>query len=202
MKDVIFKSTLNTRSILENDIRYIRSDVPINISENEKDKLLWNNITTIIDLRTETERKKKQCPLIDDSRFSYYIFSVAGGDQVPSKVDEVSRSYINMIDAEFDDMIDFLLKVDSNVLYFCNAGKDRTGVVSAVLLYKLGMSLEYIVNDYMKSKNNLKELLNEFARQNPAIDIEVITPHKRYIMEFLEWYMDREKDKICPVPDL
>lgn len=87
------------------------------------------------------------------------------------------------------------MKVDSNVLYFCNAGKDRTGVVSAVLLYKLGMSLEYIVNDYMKSKNNLKELLNEFARQNPAIDIEMITPHKRYIMEFLEWYMDREKDK-------
>ena len=125
MKDVIFKSTLNTRSILENDIRYIRSDVPINISENEKDKLLWNNITTIIDLRTETECKKKQCPLIDDSRFSYYIFSVAGGDQVPSKMDEVSRSYVNMIDAEFDSMIDFLLKVDSNVLYFCNAGKDR-----------------------------------------------------------------------------
>lgn len=73
MKDVIFKSTLNTRSILENDIRYIRSDVPINISENEKDKLLWNNITTIIDLRTETERKKKQCSLIDDSRFSYFF---------------------------------------------------------------------------------------------------------------------------------
>lgn len=195
MKDVFFKSTLNTRSILENDIKYIRSDVPINISENEKDKLLWNNITTIIDLRTDTERKKKKCPLIDDSRFSYYIFPVAGGDQVPPKVNEVSRSYMNMIDAEFDDMIDFLLKVNSNVLYFCNAGKDRTGVVSAVLLYKLGMSLEYIVNDYMKSKNNLKELLNEFARQNPAIDIEVITPHKRYIMEFLEWYMDREKDK-------
>lgn len=58
MKDVFFKNTLNTRSILENDIKYIRSDVPTNISEDEKDKLLWNNITTIIDLRTETERKK------------------------------------------------------------------------------------------------------------------------------------------------
>lgn len=58
MKGVFFKSTLNTRSILENDIKYIRSDVPTNISEDEKDKLLWNNITTIIDLRTETERKK------------------------------------------------------------------------------------------------------------------------------------------------
>ncbi len=73
--------------------------------------------------------------------------------------------------------------------------QEKTGRGAAVLLYKLGMPLAYIINDYMKSKNNLKELLNEFARQNPAIDIEVITPHKRYIMEFLEWYMDREKDK-------
>lgn len=56
MKDVFFKSTLNTRSILENDIKYIRSDVPINISENEKDKLLWNNITTIIVVLTS------ECP--------------------------------------------------------------------------------------------------------------------------------------------
>ncbi len=78
---------------------------------------------------------------------------------------------------------------------FISAMQEKTGRGAAVLLYKLGMPLAYIINDYMKSKNNLKELLNEFARQNPAIDIEVITPHKRYIMEFLEWYMDREKDK-------
>ena len=69
MKNIIFKNTLNTRSILEHDIKYIRSDVPANISEDEKDKLLLNNIITIIDFRTETERKRKQCPLIEDSRF-------------------------------------------------------------------------------------------------------------------------------------
>lgn len=102
---------------------------------------------------------------------------------------------MNMVDAEFDNMINFLLRVNSNVLYFCNAGKDRTGVVSAVLLYKLGMSVEYIINDYMKSKSNLKKILDEFARQNPEMNIEVITPHKRYITEFLEWYINREKDK-------
>jgi len=25
-----------------------------------------------------------------------------------------------------------------NILFFCNAGKDRTGVVSAIILYTLG----------------------------------------------------------------
>ena len=32
----IFQNTLNTRPILENSIKYIRSDVPTKVSENEK----------------------------------------------------------------------------------------------------------------------------------------------------------------------
>ena len=189
----IFQSTLNTRPILENSIKYIRSDVPTKVSESEKNWLLSNNVTTIIDLRTDEERARKHCPLIDDNRFSYYSFPISGGDKVPPSTDGVSKSYIAMVNTQFDAMIEFLLNAKSNVLYFCNAGKDRTGVVSAVLLYKLGMPLEYVVNDYMKSKFNLETLLNEFARQNPAIKIDVITPQERYIKEFLRWYIDRSK---------
>ena len=187
----IFQNTLNTRSILENSFKYIRSDVPTEITENEKRWLLSNNITTIVDLRTDKERVKKRCPLIDDNRFSYYAFAIAGGDKVPPNTEAVSKSYIAMVDAQFNTMIEFLLNAKSNVLYFCNAGKDRTGVVSAVLLHKLGMSYEYIVNDYMKSKFNLETLLNEFAKSNQAIDINVITPHEQYIEEFLKWYVGK-----------
>ena len=189
----IFQNTLNTRSILENSFKYIRSDVPTKITEKEKDWLLSNNVTTIVDLRTDEERVKKQCPLIDDNRFSYYTFPISGGDKIPPSTNDVSISYIAMIDTQFDTLIEFLLNAKSNVLYFCNAGKDRTGVVSAVLLYKLGMSYEYIVKDYMKSKFNLETLLNEFARQNQAIDINVITPHEQYIEEFLKWYVGKTK---------
>ena len=189
----IFQSTRNTRPIIKNCFKYIRSDVPTEIAEEEKEWLLSNNVTTIVDLRTDDERVRKHCPLIDDSRFSYHIFTIAGGDKVPSNTDDVSKSYIAMVDTYFDTMIAFLLNRKSNVLYFCNAGKDRTGVVSAVLLYKLGMSLEYIVNDYLETKFNLETILNEFARRNPTMDIDVITPHKRYIEEFLKWYIDRVK---------
>ena len=189
----IFQNTLNTRPILENSFKYIRSDVPTKITEKEKDWLLSNNITTIVDLRTDEERVKKQCPLINDNRFSYYAFAISGGNKVPSSTDDVPKSYIAMVDTQFNTMIEFLLNTKSNVLYFCNAGKDRTGVVSAVLLYKLGMSNEYIVKDYMKSKFNLETLLNEFARQNQAVDINVITPHEQYINEFLKWYVGKTK---------
>ncbi len=189
----IFHSTRITRPIIENSFKYIRSDVPTGISEYEKNWLLSNNVTTIIDLRTEEERAKKRCPLTDDSRFSYHTFAIAGGDEVPRSTDDVSKSYIGMVDTQFDAMIKFLIEVNSNVLYFCNAGKDRTGVVSAVLLYKLGMPFECIIDDYLKSKDNLEAVLNEYARQNSTIDIDVITPHRRYIEEFLMWYINREE---------
>lgn len=189
----LFQSTLNTRPILESSLKFIRSDVPTNVSEKEKTWLLSHNVTTIIDLRTDEERARKQCPLIMDDRFSYSVFTLTGGDSVPRHTDDVAKSYISMVDGKFDDLIDFLLKANTNVLYFCNAGKDRTGVVSAVLLHKLGKPLEYIVDDYLKSKLYLAPLLHDFAQQNPDIDINVITPRKRYIEEFLNWYISRGK---------
>ena len=191
----IFQNTLNTRPILKNSLKYIRSDIPTDLSYNEIEWLLSNNITTIVDLRTKEERLSKHCPLADDERFSYVSFEVTGGNNVPKTSGDVSKSYISMVDEKFNKLIEFLLNVDSNVLYFCNAGKDRTGVVSAALLYNIGKSVEYIVDDYMKSKVNLKPLLEKYARQYPSINIDVITPRRQYIEQFLKWYINYKKEK-------
>lgn len=186
----IFKSTKNTRPILENSLKYIRSDVPSRVSEQERQWLLENNVTTVIDLRTDAERLAKPCPLSEDERFSYCTFPLTGGDTVPPTADDVPRSYIRMVDASFNLLINRLLDAPSGVLYFCNAGKDRTGVVSAVLLYKLGLPIDYIVRDYMRSREDLAPFLTAYAAQNPEIDINVITPNERYIRAFLAWYME------------
>ena len=191
----IFQSTRNTRPVLEHSIKYIRSDVPTSISECEISWMLSNHVTTIVDLRTDEERASKQCPLMNDVRFQYRIYAIRGGDRVPHHENDVADSYSGMVDASFDELIAFLLTIQSGVLFFCNAGKDRTGVVAAALLYKLGMCHDYIVDDYMKSKVNLEPVLHEYAKQNPAIDIHVITPQKRYIEGFLNWYREREKQK-------
>ena len=187
----IFQSTLNTRAIIPNSFRFIRSDVPTQVTEEEKRWLVSHGVTTVVDLRTPAERERKRCPLMDDERFSYCCFPVSGGGSIPPDVDSVSKSYISMVDSQFEDMIESLLNSESGVLYFCNAGKDRTGVVSAVLLHRLGMSREYIINDYMTTRSNLETALQEFARQNAGVDINIITPHERYIGEFLDWYIGR-----------
>ena len=110
----IFENTLNTRPIFDNSLRFIRSDVPVVISEDEKLRLLSNNILTVVDLRTEKERAKKECPLIRDKRFSYHCFPITGGDKIPSSPDDVSKSYIGMVDSQFDKLIEFIIKIDKD----------------------------------------------------------------------------------------
>ena len=185
----LFKITYNTRSILPNGFRFIRSDVPNRITEKEVQWLIDHNVTTVIDLRDNKEREQKKCQLINNKRFQYYCMPVTGGNSIPKSVDDVSKSYLKMADEQMDKIINTISKSEANVLYFCNAGKDRTGVVSAILLYKMGMSLDYIIKDYMESKNNLKNILEEYAKQFPDINIDIITPHERYIQEFLESYI-------------
>lgn len=189
--DSLLKNTQNTRAILPDSFRFVRSDVPNCITESEIQWLVDNNIVTVIDLREESERERKKCSLINNSSFQYYCMPVTGGNTIPQSVDDVSKSYIKMVDENMAQIISTIMESDTNVLYFCNAGKDRTGVVSAILLHKLGMAQEYIINDYMKSKENLKNMLDAYAKAFPDVDIDVITPHERYMKEFLEWYCDR-----------
>ncbi|MBE5953952.1 MAG: tyrosine-protein phosphatase [Lachnospiraceae bacterium] len=184
---MLLETTKNTRYILTDCVRYIRSDVPNNLTDEEVDWLISNNICTIVDLREDEERQQKKCRLLEDNRFCYYCMPVTGGNMIPDSVEEVSKSYINMVDDNMFQIIDTIINAKTNVMYFCNAGKDRTGVVSAIILHKLGMNDDYIVEDYMKTKENLKDALESFARQCPQIDINVITPNERYMREFLQW---------------
>ncbi len=185
-------STRNTRPILPNSLRFLRSDVPYQLTEEERQWLIANRITTLIDLREASERRKKPCALADDDAFQYHMMPVTGGNAVPSAPDAVAASYIRMADDVMTQIIDTILRAKTNVMYFCNAGKDRTGVVSAILLSRLGYSKEYIIEDYLRSKENLAAELEAFAAQNPNVDLEVITPNASYMEDFLAWYQQHD----------
>ena len=83
-------------------------------------------------------------------------------------------------------IIDAIMNAESNVMYFCTAGKDRTGVVSAVILKRLGFPDEVIIDDYMQSKDNLMDMLLAYADTHPEVDIEIIIPHRENMMNLLK----------------
>ena len=53
-----------------------------------------------------------------------------------------------------------LADADAPAIYHCAAGKDRTGVISAVLLGVLGVADEVIVADYVATRENLDAIVD------------------------------------------
>lgn len=181
-----FAAACNTRPILPGSLRYIRSDVPLQVSAQEKENLLARDIRTVVDLRTPEECAARPCPLEQDERFCYLHLPVTGGNAIPQSRAMVPVSYRKMVDEQMTRILDAICNAGSNVLYFCSAGKDRTGVVSALLLRRAGMPDEYILRDYLKSGENLAAQLQAFARQHPGLDVGIITPREEYMRRFLQ----------------
>lgn len=183
----IFASTRNTRAVLPDSLRFIRSDVPTGISPEEALWLRNQGVRTVIDLRQPSERLRKPCPLETMAGFDYRCMPVTGGDALPASPEEVPLSYMRMADDAMEHILDSILKADGGVLYFCNAGKDRTGVVTAMLLRRLGYDDEYIIKDYLKSAENLKEMLESYARSHPETRVETLMPRRETMERFLAW---------------
>lgn len=182
----LLQSTRNTRALPTGTMRYIRSDAPVNLTDQEIWWLLDNNISTIVDLRSEDEVVRNPCLLQVKNGFRYFHLPVTGGGDTPKSLEHLYTVYLQMVDGQMEKIIDTILKAESNVMYFCTAGKDRTGVVSALLLRRLGFSDEVIINDYMKSRENLMDMLTSYVKDHPEVDIEIIIPHEENMKRLLK----------------
>ena len=144
--------------------RLIRADALNNLTAAGIEKLRDYGLSTVIDLRTETERNEKPDPAVPGAAILHIpIFeeetagitrekdSAAKMNSVP----DMSRLYRHMVSddhsvAQLSKVIKAIMAVkDGCVLFHCTAGKDRTGLVAMLLLGILGVSDEDILEDYI-----------------------------------------------------
>lgn len=182
----LLQSTKNTRVLPTGTNQYFRSDFPENLTAKEIQWLFDNNIITIVDLRSDEEVVKKPCSLKEIKGLKYFHLPVTGGGDTPKSLEHLHTVYRQMIDDKMENIIDTIMNAESNVMYFCTAGKERTGVVSALILKRLGFSDEIIVDDYMKSKDNLMDLLIAYVNIHPEVDIDIIVPHRENMEQLLK----------------
>lgn len=187
----LLESTKNTRALLPDSLKFIRSDVPDKITAQETQWLIDNGITTVIDLREESEYTARRCSLEGDAAFDYRHMPVTGGNAVPTSVEGVPQSYIKMADEYMESIIETIMNAPANVIYFCSAGKDRTGVVSAIILHRLGYSRRFIIDDYMQSGKNLMDMIEVYAARFPQACKAAMIPQERFMEAFLDHYCAR-----------
>ena len=149
-------------------------------------ELRQNGVATVVDLREESEYTQRPCRLESEEGFTYYHLPVTGGSGVPESSEAVVSSYLGMIDGQMDRIIRTIEEAPGRVLFFCTAGKDRTGVVSAILLKRLGADDRTIIADYMASKENLIDFLEAYLLERPELDRDTVIPNERNIRAVLD----------------
>ncbi len=84
------------------------------------------------------------------------------GDRRAAVEMSLGDRYVGMLEmaqAKITNVVRILANASGGVVYHCAAGKDRTGVISAVLLGVLGVPDELIVADYALSGERIDEII-------------------------------------------
>ena len=168
--------------------KLIRSNLPNKITQEDVEELKELGIKKVIDLRTEEEVKNKISVFENDDCFKLFHYEMNGGGKIPESCEMVSTSYMNMLEGKdiIRNIFKLLAENNDGILYFCNAGKDRTGVITALILMTLGVKKEDIISDYALSSTYMKDFLEDFAQESSNKDIkDIITPKTQYMEQFL-----------------
>lgn len=192
----LLETTLNTRDLggypsemTGKSLRQwsvLRSDVQNYPSDRDAALLISKNICTIIDLRGEKDVQRKPSGFCDRAGFTYHNIPIDEGSGIPESVDAVSASYMMIAESKnIADVFKTIAAAPEGVMFNCTAGKDRTGVVSAVLLGLCGVPDETIVYDYMLTKRCNRERFELIHRNVPEIDMNIVIPQERYMVEFI-----------------
>ncbi|MBR1746781.1 MAG: tyrosine-protein phosphatase [Clostridia bacterium] len=132
---------------------------------------------TIIDLRTAQEREGRPDKTYDFDIRLMPIFDLEqpGISHGKGNIAEILASlptmdalYSMMLHDEYLDnlraVLRFIMTCETPVYFHCTEGKDRTGLVGAILLLSLGVSREEIIKDYLVTNKTNERKAQNIAR--------------------------------------
>lgn len=200
----LLKTTQNTRDLggyrtkngtFTKEEVLLRSDVQNYPSEEDYNYLKKHGITTIIDMRGAQDVARKPSGFAGKEGFEYYNFQIHEGSGMPESMEAVPKSYMDIASAKaMPEVFRCIAHAQSSVMFNCTAGKDRTGVVSAILLLHAGVSDKDIVDNYVLTKEYGRERLELVHKNFPDVDMNIVTPCEMFMEEFLRLFRDKYGD--------
>jgi protein-tyrosine phosphatase len=171
----------------------VRSDNIGDLTTTGWQSLAAHGVVRIVDLRWQVEREGERpppveveivhVPLLGEALDDQYLTELnASLDASDDVADHYAWSYVDFLE-RFRDRFGVALgaveAVDGTVVVHCAGGKDRTGLISALLLRLAGVDREVVAADYAVSEENL-------APNGPAwieaVDDELERERRRKLM--------------------
>lgn len=173
----------------------IRSDIQNYPSEEDFGYLKKYNITTVIDVRGSKEVERKLSGFACKEGVNYYNFQINEGSGVPESMEAVPLSYMKIAcSVAILDVSRCIANAKGGVMFNCTAGKDRTGVVSAILLCQVGVSDEDIIENYVLTREYGKEGLELLYKNFPEVDMNIMILNEKFMEECLRLLKKRFGD--------
>lgn len=158
--------------------KILRSGDMHNLTSDTKNALVALGVCTIVDLRRSAELHEKPNALASSSQVSYHHHDLWGDLVAPDRSDYHDASdwwfshYSMLLDQHRSQVCEAFSTVANPenwpLVFHCAAGKDRTGVMSGLLLSLVGVSNQTISKDYALSAHFL---LGRFYEITPPSEI-------------------------------
>jgi protein-tyrosine phosphatase len=143
--------------------RLLRSESPHTLSEAGLRALLDLRIGAVVDLRTVSERERRPSPLVDAGVHELHAPIFTDDEDYPDHLATAAEVYCWWLRERSAGVARAMNAIadapSAPVLVHCHAGKDRTGVIVALVLRLAGVSADAIADDYAISGVQLADML-------------------------------------------
>ena len=161
-------------------------------SADDMSRVMQLGLKSVIDLRTEREQREQGIFPIDDIEVTFHHLSIVdvtwSDTETPEFEDEVEflvwgyRDMLEIGSSRFADAMHVLAQTDSlPAVFHCAAGKDRTGVLAALLLSSLGVDDAHICADYGLTQDAMRRSIAWSKVHRPELAERYATIPKAYL---------------------
>ncbi|WP_157385412.1 tyrosine-protein phosphatase [Rhizobium freirei] len=164
--------------------RTLRSDGLHRLDEEGMAALIGEGVKVVIDLRNATELAHQPNPFSLNEAVRYHnisLFDTLAPTYRPD-TDALLDLYIQALQERQEAICAVLTLIaeagDDVVLFHCTAGKDRTGIIAALLLANAGVDTPNILEDYSLTGRLIEPLIDDIVASALArgADIEKFRP--------------------------
>jgi protein tyrosine/serine phosphatase len=173
--------------------RLFRSDTLHELTPTDVDVLRSLGLATIVDLRTSRELDRTgRGPMASEPVVYRHLSVIREGEgeamAVPAEPgEELSARYLWYLEHGREPLVEALALVADGdrlpLVFHCAAGKDRTGVLAALVLDVLGVDREIIVADYVVTAGRMELILARYREDARLAETMAKVPAYRFSVE-------------------